>query len=67
MNNELRERLDIWFKLTRSQRRKLENMGYDHHFLFAVKLNEFGQVTKSKALREQFFRYKFRKGLRLVA
>lgn len=65
--NELNERLDIWFKLTRSQRRKLEDMGYDHHFLFAVRLNEFASVTKSKSLRKRFFNYKFSKGLRLVA
>lgn len=55
MNKELRERLDIWFMLTKTQRKKLEAMGYDHHFLFAVRLEEFASVTKSKSLRKRFF------------
>lgn len=67
LNKDLRERLDIWFMLTRTQRRKLEGMGHCHQFMREIPLNDFGAVTKSKSLRKRFFRYKFSKGLRLVA
>ena len=59
--------LNIWFSLTRGQQRKLSNAGYCHQFLDDVPLNVFGKITDNKDLRRKFFRYKFRRGLRLVA
>jgi hypothetical protein len=58
--------LNIYFSLTKKQRRKLDNLGYNRFFLEHVPLTVFEAITKNKKLRADLIILK-RKFIRLIA
>ena len=68
LNERLNLRLDIYFKLTKIQQRKLSELGHSHlMYDTTMTLNEFKSITKNKQLIADFTRLKFSQPLKLVA
>lgn len=59
--------IDLWFKLTIKQRRKLSSLGYGPNcFLYNIAMSDFLKVTKDKKLIKELVTMK-RSTLKLVA
>ena len=69
VNKMLQLRLDFWFSLSRSQKRKLDDMNYSHMFCEEILVEDFVKVSKSKKILEQLKELKElkRQSFRLVA
>ena len=59
------ENINIYFKLTKDQRKKVDKLT-SPILIEQLTLEQFGRITKNKALRERFKAYKFRHPLKLV-
>lgn len=60
------ENVDIYFELTRIQRKKLNSYGHCHVMLEQIPMEIFKKITKNKQLIERFHNYK-RSFIRRVA
>lgn len=66
LNKRMELKIDIWFKLTLKQRKRLNAMDYDHLFLEIVPIEIFNSVTANIKLQNDFKAYKFSYKLRLL-
>ncbi len=68
LDQKLNLRLDIYFSLTKKQRRKLSETGHSHiNFDSTMSIEQFQSITKSKRLLDSFIRLKYSSGLKLVS
>jgi len=57
--------IDLWFKLTRAQQKKMTSMGYDWQFFWSVPMADFKKITKNQDRINDLMEMK-RSTLRLV-
>tara|TARA_R110000803_G_scaffold165978_1_gene229361 strand:+ start:774 stop:968 length:195 start_codon:yes stop_codon:yes gene_type:complete len=61
------ENIDIYFKLTMKQKRKLNQLGYSHVRLEQCSVADFESVTKNRELIRRFIEFKWSYGLKIVS
>ena len=63
----LQLKLDVYFKLTLNQKRRLNSIGHSWNDLHTVSVQDLKRITNSSKLESDLIRLKQLTGLRLVA